>query len=135
MSGRQTKAGAGPADANQDILRLLKRRDKHIQTLEAAADNFAEGLQALDKVGRAIRLIRSKYLGPEGASDHLISVSLHSRMQRYLGRKLAHVIGLGFEGKNDGTEPAPWVTWEAVWTSDLLLPASDSTRKEAEKNA
>ena len=135
MSATHAKAGASPADANRDIRRLLKQRDKHIQTLEAAADNFAEGLGAMDKVGRAIRHIRSKHLGPEGASDHLISVSLHSRVQRYLGRKLAHVIGLGFEGKNDGTEPAPWVTWEAVWTSDLLLPASDSSSKSAEKKA
>ena len=135
MSHRQKKAGAGAEDANREIRRLLKRRDKYMQRLEAAADNFAEGLEALNKVGRAIRHIRSEYLGPEGASDHLVSVSLHSRVQRYLGRKLAHVMGLGFEGRNDGAEPAPWAVWEAAWTSDLLLPASDSKAKAVEKKA
>lgn len=135
MSAKRDKAGDSLAEANREIRRLLKRRDKHMQTLEAAADSIAEGLEAMDKVGRAIRHIRSKYLGPEGASDHLISVSLHARVQRYLGRKLAHVIGLGFEGKKDGTEPAPWVAWEAAWTSDLILPAPDSAAHTEEKKA
>ncbi len=124
MNAETTRSGDSAAAANREIGRLLERRNKHFQTLETAADSIAEGLEALDQVGRAIRHIRSKHLGPEGAADHLISVSLHSRVRRYLGRKLAHVVGLGFEGQRDGTEPAPWTDWEAAWTGDLTLPAS-----------
>ena len=99
-----------------------------MHALEAAVDSIAQGLEVLDQVGRAIRRIRSKYLGPEGASDHLISVALHNRVQRYLGRKLAHVIGLGFEGKRDGAEPAPWAAWETPWTADMVLPSQDKSK-------
>lgn len=124
MTARRVKADNSLASANLEIRRLLKRRDKHMHTLEAAADSLAEGLAALDQVGRAIRRIRCEHLGPKDASDHLISVSLHNRVQRYLGRKLAHVIGLGFEGKKDGAEPATWASWEATWTTGMELAAS-----------
>ncbi|MHA1566436.1 MAG: hypothetical protein ACTSX7_14075 [Alphaproteobacteria bacterium] len=135
MTAQREKPNDSLASANREIRRLLKRRDKHMHALEAAADSIAEGLEALDQVGRAIRRIRCQHLGPQGASDHLISVSLHGRVQRYLGRKLAHVIGLGFEGKKDGAEPASWATWETTWTAEMELATLNEATNVQERPA
>ncbi len=135
MTAKRVKADNSLASANLEIRRLLKHRDKHMHALEAAADSLAEGLAALDQVGRAIRRIRCKHLGSKDASDHLISVSLHNRVQRYLGRKLAHVIGLGFEGKKDGAAPATWASWEATWTTGMELAGSKRAANKEEMPA